>query len=296
MPHAHTHEPANYGRAFAIGVALNLAFVVLEVIYGKLSHSLALVADAGHNLSDVLGLVLAWGAMLLARRRPTPERTYGFRRSSILAALINAAILLISVGAIAWEAIGRVNHPQAVAETTVISVASIGILINAGTALMFMSGRKRDLNIRGAFMHMATDAVISLGVVLTGFAMLSTGWLWLDPVVGLIIVALIVYGTWGLLRDSLNLALDAVPAGIDMNDVKEYLSGLPTCVDVHDLHVWGMSTTETALTAHVVMAQTICDDALLAKITNELHQKFGIEHATLQVEFGDPTYPCRCRL
>jgi cobalt-zinc-cadmium efflux system protein len=296
MPHAHTHEPANYGRAFAIGVALNLAFVVLEVIYGKLSHSLALVADAGHNLSDVLGLVLAWGAMLLARRRPTPERTYGFRRSSILAALINAAILLISVGAIAWEAIGRVNHPQAVAETTVISVASIGILINAGTALMFMSGRKRDLNIRGAFMHMATDAVISLGVVLTAFAMLSTGWLWLDPVVGLIIVLLIVYGTWGLLRDSLNLALDAVPAGIDMNDVKEYLSGLPTCVDVHDLHVWGMSTTETALTAHVVMAQTICDDALLAKITNELHQKFGIEHATLQVEFGDPTYPCRCRL
>jgi cobalt-zinc-cadmium efflux system protein len=296
MGHAHTHEPANYGRAFAIGVALNLAFVILEVIYGKLSHSLALIADAGHNLSDVLGLVLAWGAMLLARRRPTPERTYGFRRSSILAALINAAILLISVGAIAWEAIGRVNHPQAVAETMVISVASIGILINAGTALMFMSGRKRDLNIRGAFMHMATDAVISLGVVLTGVAMLATGWLWLDPVVGLIIVALIVYGTWGLLRDSLNLALDAVPAGIDMNDVKEYLSGLPTCVDVHDLHVWGMSTTETALTAHVVMGQTICDDALLAKITNELHQKFGIEHATLQVEFGDPTYPCRCRL
>src|SRR6266576_2555469 len=170
----HNHAPPNYGRAFAIGVALNLAFVVLEAIYGRLSHSLALVADAGHNLSDVLGLVLAWGAMLLARRRPTPERTYGFRRSSILAALVNAAVLLISVGAIAWEAIGRVNHPQAVAETTVISVASIGILINAGTALMFMSGRKRDLNIRGAFMHMATDAVISLGVVVTGFAMLST--------------------------------------------------------------------------------------------------------------------------
>jgi cobalt-zinc-cadmium efflux system protein len=296
MGHGHNHGPANYGRAFAIGVTLNFAFVVLEAIYGKLSHSLALVADAGHNLSDVLGLVLAWGAMLLARRRPTPERTYGFRRSSILAALINAAVLLISVGAIAWEAIGRVNHPQAVAETTVIWVAAIGILINAGTAMMFMSGRKRDLNIRGAFMHMATDAVISLGVVLTGVAMLATGWLWLDPVVGLIIVALIVYGTWDLLRDSLNLALDAVPAGIDMNDVKEYLSGLPTCIDVHDLHVWGMSTTETALTAHVVMAQTTCDDALLAKITNELHQKFGIEHATLQVEFGDPTYPCRCRL
>jgi cobalt-zinc-cadmium efflux system protein len=271
-------------------------FVVLEVIYGRVSHSLALVADAGHNLSDVLGLVLAWGAMLLARRRPTAERTYGFRRSSILAALINAAVLLISVGAIAWEAIGRISHPAAVAETTVIVVASLGILINAGTAVMFMSGRKRDLNIRGAFIHMATDAVIALGVVLTGVAMLETGWLWLDPIVSLVIVALIVYGTWGLLRDSLNLALDAVPEGIDMNDVKEYLAGLPTCVDVHDLHVWGMSTTEAALTAHVVMAQTICDDALLAKITNELQQKFGIEHATLQVEFGDPTYPCRCRL
>jgi cobalt-zinc-cadmium efflux system protein len=296
MAHAHTHAPANYGRAFAIGVTLNLAFVILEALYGKLSHSLALVADAGHNLSDVLGLVLAWGAMLLARRRPTPERTYGFRRSSILAALVNAAVLLISVGAIAWEAIGRVNQPQPVAEMTVIWVAAIGVVINAGTALMFMSGRKRDLNIRGAFMHMATDAVISLGVVLTGIALLATGWLWLDPVAGLIIVALIVYGTWDLLRDSLNLALDAVPAGIDMNDVKEYLSGLPTCVDVHDLHVWGMSTTETALTAHVVMAEKTCDDALLARITNELHQKFGIEHATLQVEFGDPTYPCRCRL
>ena len=296
MGHAHTHAPANYGRAFAIGVTLNLAFVVLEVIYGRVSHSLALVADAGHNLSDVLGLVLAWGAMMLARRRPTPERTYGFRRSSILAALINAAVLLISVGAIAWEAIGRVSHPAAVAETTVIVVASVGILINTGTAVMFMSGRKRDLNIRGAFVHMATDAVIALGVVLTGVAMIETGWLWLDPVVSLVIVALIVYGTWGLLRDSLNLALDAVPEGIDMSDVKEYLAGLPTCVDVHDLHVWGMSTTEAALTAHLVMAQTICDDALLAKITDELHRKFGIKHTTLQVEFGDPTYPCRCRL
>jgi len=205
-------------------------------------------------------------------------------------------VLLISVGAIAWEAIGRVSQPAAVAETTVIVVASVGILINAGTAVMFMSGRKRDLNIRGAFVHMTTDAVIALGVVLTGVAMLETGWLWLDPIVSLVIVALIVYGTWGLLRDSLNLALDAVPEGIDMSDVKEYLAGLPTCVDVHDLHVWGMSTTEAALTAHVVMAQTICDDALLAKITSELQQKFGIEHATLQVEFGDPTYPCRCRL
>ena len=292
----HNHAQPNYGRAFAIGVALNLAFVFLELIYGRLSHSLALIADAGHNLSDVLGLVLAWGAVLLARRHPTAERTYGFRRSSILAALINAAVLLISAGAIAWEAINRVSHPGAVAETTVIRVAALGILINAGTAVMFMSGRKGDLNIRGAFMHMAFDAVIALGVVVSAVVMLMTGWSWLDPVVSLVIVVLIIYGTWGLLRDSINLALDAVPVGIDMNDVKEYLAGLPTCVDVHDLHVWGMSTTEAALTAHVVMAQTVCDDALLARIANELHHRFGIEHTTLQVEFGDPTYPCRCRL
>ena len=296
MGQGHGHAPVNYGRAFAIGVALNLGFVVLEAIYGRLSHSLALVADAGHNLSDVLGLALAWGATILARRRPTLERTYGFRRSSILAALTNAAVLLVSVGAIAWEAVGRLNHPGPVEEITVIWVASIGILINAGTALMFMSGRKGDLNIRGAFVHMATDAVIALGVVLTGVAMLGTGWVWLDPVVSLVIVALIIYGTWDLLRDSVNLALDAVPEGIDMNAVKDYLSSLPTCVDVHDLHVWGMSTTEAALTAHDVMTRTVCDDALLAKAANELHHKFGIEHTTLQVEFGDPTYPCRCRL
>ena len=296
MGRGHSHSPTNYGRAFAIGIALNLVFVIFEAIYGRLAHSLALVADAGHNLSDVLGLVLAWGAMLLARRRPTPERTYGFRRSSIFAALINAAVLLISVGAIAWEAIGRLNRPYFVDEATVIWVASIGILINAGTALMFLSGRKGDMNIRAAFQHMAADAVISLGVVVTGIVMLETGWLWLDPAVSLVIVVLIVYSTWDLLRDSFNLALDAVPAGIDMSAVREYLSGLPTCVDVHDLHVWGMSTTEAALTAHVVMKQTVVDDALLARAAQELHEKFGIEHTTLQVEFGDPTYPCSCRL
>ena len=295
MGHSHTHTAASYGRAFAIGVALNLGFVIVEAIYGRFSHSLALVADAGHNFSDVLGLALAWGATKLARRRPTTERTYGFRRSSILAALINAAFLLISGGAIAWEAIGRLGNPNVVSETTVIWVASIGILINAGTALMFMSGRKRDMNIRGAFLHMAADALISLGVVLTALVILNTGWLWLDPLVSLIIVALIVYGTWDLLRGSLNLALDAVPEGIDMGDVRKYLSALPSCIDVHDLHVWGMSTTETALTAHVFM-EKVCDDALLAKVTEDLHERFGIEHTTLQVEFGDPTYPCRCRL
>jgi cobalt-zinc-cadmium efflux system protein len=296
MGQGHKHGSSNYGRAFAIGVALNLGFVIVEAVFGRLSHSLALVADAGHNLSDVLGLVLAWGAMILARRLPTPERTYGFRRSSILAALVNAAVLLIGVGAIAWEAMGRIGRPGPIKEGAVIWVASIGVLINAGTALMFMSGRKGDLNIRGAFVHMAGDALISLGVAVTGVAILATGWIWLDPVVSLVIVVFIVYGTWGLLRDSVNLALDAVPEGIDMKDVKEYLAGLPTCIDVHDLHVWGVSSTEAALTAHVVMAQAVCDDALLARTANELHQRFGIEHTTLQVELGDPTFPCRCRL
>lgn len=292
----HSHAPTNYGSAFAIGVTLNLGFVIAEVIYGKLAHSLALVADAGHNLSDVLGLVLAWGAILLSRRTPTKERTYGFRRSSILAALVNASVLLISVGAIAWEAVGRLGAPDPVEGKTVIWVAVLGILINGATALMFMRGRKSDLNVRGAFVHMAADAVIALGVAVTGVVILYTGWLWLDPVASIVIVALIVYGTWELLRDSVNLALDAVPEGIDVDAIKEYLGGLPTCTEVHDLHVWGMSTTEAALTAHVVMAQSVCDDPLLAKTATELHEKFGIEHTTLQVEFGDPIYPCRCRL
>jgi len=296
MGHDHDHAPANYGKAFAIGVTLNLAFVILEVIYGHLANSLALVADAGHNFSDVLGLALAWVAMILVRRTPTTERTYGFRRSSILAALINAAVLLIGVGAIAWEALIRLNHPDKVEETTVIWVAAVGIAINGGTALLFMSGSKADLNIRGAFVHLASDAAIALGVVLAGAAMLYTGWLWIDPVVSLVISVLITWGTWGLLRDSVNLVLDKVPEGIDIEAVKGYLATLPTCSDVHDLHVWGMSTTEAALTAHVVLHRSACDDALLAKIARDLHDRFGIEHTTIQVEAGDPAFPCQCKL
>jgi cobalt-zinc-cadmium efflux system protein len=255
-----------------------------------------LVADAGHNLSDVLALLLAWGAVLLSRRRPTPGRTYGMRRSSILVALVNAVVLLVAVGAIAWEAVRRFSEPAPVAEQTVIWVAMIGIIINTGTALLFLSVRKGDVNMRGAFLHMAADAGVSLGVVLAGGAILVTGWGWLDPVVSLAIVVVILIGTWDLLRDSVNLALDAVPESVDLQGVRQYLAGLPKVVDVHDLHIWGMSTTETALTAHLVMTAAICDDAFFARIENELHTLFGIEHTTIQVETGNPAYPCRCRL
>jgi cobalt-zinc-cadmium efflux system protein len=296
MRQEHAHETINYGRAFAVGVVLNLGFVVMEFLYGQLAHSLALVADAGHNLSDVLALVLAWGAAVLAQRRPTPGRTYGLRRSSILAALVNAIVLLVAVGAIAWEAVRRFHEPTPVAEQTVIWVAAVGIVINTGTALLFLAGRKEDLNMRGAFLHMAADAGVSLGVVLAGVAILATGWWWLDPVVSLVIVVVILLSTWGLLRDAVNLALDAVPEGVDMQGITQYLAGLPKVVDVHDLHIWGMSTTETALTAHLVMPEAVGDDALLARIEGELHTLFGIEHTTIQIETGNPAYPCRCRL
>ena len=288
----HSHAPADFGRAFAIGIALNTGFVIVEAVFGVLSHSLALVADAGHNLSDVLGLLLAWGATVLARRVPTPRRTYGLRRSSILAALFNAVFLLVAVGGIAWEAVGRFRDPAPVQGQTVIGVALVGIVINTATALLFMSGRKGDLNIRGAFLHMAADAGVSLGVVLAGVAILFTGWLCLDAAVSLLIVAVILWGTWGLLKDSVNLALDAVPEGIDAAGVKEYLASLPHVLEVHDLHIWGMSTTEAALTVHLVRDVPTCDDALLSRVSRELHDRFGIEHVTVQLETGDAAHAC----
>ena len=288
----HSHSPSNYNRAFVIGIILNISFVVVETLFGFLSNSLALIADAGHNLSDVLGLVLAWVASWLVRRRPTQRYTYGFRRSSILVALLNASFLLVAMGAIAWEAIQRLSQPTPVSGNTVIGVAIVGILINSITALMFMSGRDRDLNIKGAFLHMVADAVVSLGVVLSGIAIVTTRWLWFDPVISLIIVAVIVVGTWNLLRDSINLALDAVPEGIDPLAVRTYLEELPGVVEVHDLHIWAMSTTETALTAHLVMLAGNPDDALLSKISMELHDKFNIEHTTIQVERGNFLFPC----
>ena len=292
MAHHHSHGPANYGRAFAIGIALNLGFVIFEGAYGYLSNSLALVADAGHNLSDVLALVLAWGATVLTQRLPTPKRTYGLRRSSILAALFNALLLLLAIGAIGWEAVRRLMNPGPVEGETVIWVALVGIVINTATALMFMRGREHDINIRGAFLHMAADAGVSLGVVLAGFAILATGWAWLDPVVSLAIVVVIFISTWGLLKESVNMALDAVPAGIEPADVKGYLARLPGVVDVHDLHIWPMSTTETALTAHLVIPNHATTDALLSEVTAALHDRFGIEHTTIQIEVGDTDHGC----
>ncbi len=290
--HGHNHGGSNYNRAFLISVALNTVFVIIEATYGILANSLALIADAGHNLSDVLGLLLAWGASILARRRPTSRRTYGLRRTSILAALLNAAFLLVVCGGIGWEAVQRFGEPAPVAGGTVIIVAAIGIAINTASALMFLSGRKGDLNIRGAFLHLVADAVVSVGVVLAGIAIIATGWLWFDPAVSLIITVVIVAGTWGLLQESLNLITDAVPAGIEPLAVRTYLTELPGVAQVHDLHIWAMSTTETALTAHLIMPAGNPHDAFLVQINQQLHDLFGIEHTTIQIETGDPSCPC----
>lgn len=291
--HGHSHVPANFGKAFVIGIALNLAYVIAEVIFGTLAHSLALVTDAVHNMGDVLGLILAGVASILVRRPPTTRRTYGWRRSSILSALLNAVVLLITIGAVAWEAIKRFRDPHAVAGGTVIGVALVGVAINALTAFLFAAGRKGDLNIRGVFVHMAADAGLALGVAVAGGVIFITDWRWLDPAISLILAAIILAETWGLLRESVNLALDAVPEGIDVAAVRAYLINLPGVVEVHDLHVWAMSTTETALTAHLVIpAPHDGLDALLATAAAGLHDRFEIVHPTLQVETGNPAHPC----
>lgn len=292
MSHVHQLGRVSYGRAFAVGVGLNLTFVVVEVVFGLAAGSLALIADAGHNLSDVLGLLLAWGASVLARRLPTARHTYGLRRTTVLAALLNGVLLLIAVGGIGWEAVRRFSEPAPVRATVVIVVAVVGIVINTITALLFAAGRKGDLNIRGAFLHMAADAGVSAGVVAAGLGMVATGWSWLDPAVSLAIVAVILWGTWGLLRDSVNLALDAVPEGIEPEAVEAYLGELPGISSVHDLHIWGMSTTDVALTAHLVKPALEDDDALIASASLELRQRFGIDHATIQLERGRGGLPC----
>jgi len=291
--HDHSHASKNFDHAFAIGVALNFGFVVVEVTFGLLANSLALLADAGHNLSDVLGLLLAWGASVLARKLPTQRHTYGLRRASVLAALVNALILLVAVGAIACEAILRFGHPESVASGTVILVASAGILINGFTAWLFMSGKERDVNIRGAYLHMAADAAISLGVVVAAIAMRFTGYLWLDPAVSLGIAVAIGVGTWNLLRESVNLALDAVPASIRPAEVETYLATLPGVEAVHDLHIWAMSTTEIALTVHLVKPDARIDDAFLVQINDGLRERFEIQHTTVQFELGDTSHTCK---
>jgi cobalt-zinc-cadmium efflux system protein len=289
----HHHAPADFGRAFAIGIALNIAFVIAETTYGVLSNSTALLADAGHNLSDVLGLVVAWVAAHLAKRPPTPRLTYGLRNSSTLAALANAVLLLIAAGAILLEAAQRLINPEPVASMTVVVVASIGILINGFTAWMFASGRRDDLNIRGAYLHMAADALVSVGVVVAALIMMQTGWLWLDPVTSIIIVVVIVWGTWGLLRESMAMSLAAVPASIDPAAVRDHLSALPGVASVHDLHIWPMGTTEIALTAHLVMPAGHPGDNFLIRACSELEHRFRIGHTTLQIEISETA---RCAL
>jgi cobalt-zinc-cadmium efflux system protein len=291
--HHHAHAPvAGHGRAFAIAVALNVAIVVVQAIYGVLAHSTALLADAGHNLSDVLGLLLAWGAAWLATRRPSARYTFGYGGSSILASLINAGLLLFACGVIVAEAIGRLMNPAPVAGLAVFVVATIGVVVNGISACLFMRGQKDDLNIRGAFLHMAADAGISAAVAVSGLVILYTGWVWLDPVMSLLVVGVVVAGTWGLLRDSVCLALDAVPPGIDMQRIRDYLAAQPGVIDVHDLHVWALSTTGNALSAHLVMPAGHPGDESLDRIVCALRERFSMQHATLQVDLGTTEHRC----
>ena len=288
----HHHEMNNYNRSFAIGIALNVIFVVIEVSYGLMADSLALIADAGHNLSDVMSLLLAWGASYLATKHPTQKRTYGLRKVTIMASLISAVLLLVALGGIAWESIERLSSPQPVDGLTVIVVAAIGVVINTATALLFVKGQAHDLNIRAAYLHMAADAAISLGVVVAGVIIMLTGWLWLDPVLSLGIVVVILLGTWGLLRDSINLSIDAVPEGIEVSAIKKYFNSLENISDIHDLHIWALSTTETALTVHLVSTQKELDNDFLHEVNEHLHHHFNITHVTIQIEKESNDYTC----
>jgi len=278
--------------AFAVGTALNIVFVIVEAIFGFLSNSLALIADAGHNLGDVLALLLSWGATYLAQRKPTRTKTYGLRRGTILAALISSLILLMTMSIVAWEAIGRFNNAYEVNSMTIIIVAAIGVVINTITALLFLSSQHEDLNIRAAFIHMAADAGVSLGVVLAGIAIMLTGLIWIDPAISLLIVVIIVISTWSVFRDSFNLALDGVPKGIDVDQVKEFILQQDGISEVHDLHIWAMSTTQVALTAHLVRDTEIIDDDFLHQLSKELHDRFNIIHPTIQIESGKQAHLC----
>ena len=289
--HGHAHAPADFGNAFLIGIILNTGFVIVEAVYGWISGSMALLADAGHNLSDVLALVLAWTASIAAKRPPSERFTYGFKSSTILAALANAGLLLVAIGAILFETLHRIAEPAPVQGDTMAIVAGIGILINAGTAALFMRGQ-HDINIRGAFLHMAADALVSLGVVIAGLAIIWTGERWIDPVVSLVIVLVIAWGTWGLLKDSVAMSLLAVPKGISEAGVRAYLSARPGVEAVHSLHIWPMSTTETALTAHLVMPGGHPGDDVLREIQRDLDHHHRIGHATIQIERSHPDKVC----
>ena len=280
--HAHAHAVPTHGRAFALGIGLNALFVALEAFYGWQVGSLALLADAGHNLGDVIGLVLAWGGALAGRLPPNARKTYGWKRASILAAFANAVLLLAAMGWLAWEAVQRLQTPAPVAGTTVMVVAGIGIVVNGATALLFMRGSKSDINLRGAYLHMVADALVSAGVVVAGGLALFFGWAWIDPLASLAIAAVIIAGTWGLFRQSLHLLFDGVPDGVDLAAVSALLESLPGVARVHDLHVWAMGSAETALTAHIVMPLAPADDAFLADATQRLRERFGIGHVTIQ--------------
>ncbi|CAB3781541.1 cation diffusion facilitator family transporter [Pararobbsia alpina] len=290
--HHHLPDPSGNERAFAIAVTLNVAMVVVQAVYGVIAHSTALLADAGHNLSDVLGMVLAWGAIWLARRRPSARYTYGLRGSSILASLANAALLFVATGAIAWEAVHRLLNPAPVAGLAVFLVAVAGIAINGFSALLFMKGSKDDLNIRGAFLHLVGDAAVSAAVALSGLLVLYTGWNWLDPAMSLIVVLVIVCGTWGLLRESVRLTLNAVPERVDTVRIARYLAGLQGVTGVHDLHVWALSTTENSLTVHLVMPGGHPGDRYLETIVQTLAHEHAVHHATLQIDLGTHDHPC----
>lgn len=287
MPHDAAPATIPSNASFKIAIALNVAIVILQAVFGFLSHSIALVADAGHNLTDVLSLLIALGANILAARPPTKKRTYGFRRTTILAALLNATILLVATGAILFAAVDRLSHPVPVHGATVSIIAAIGIVLNAASAWLFLRGRKSDLNVKAAFLHMAGDAAVSAGVVLAGLIIVWTDALWVDPTMSIIIVIVIAAGTWSLLRDSFDLAADAVPTGIDPAAIEAYLRGLEGVTAVHDLHIWGMSTTHVALTAHLVIAPgSAMEDALLSNVCHTMHDRFGIDHTTVQIERG----------
>jgi cobalt-zinc-cadmium efflux system protein len=291
--HHHDHAAPDYNRAFAIGVVLNVVFVVVEVVYGVLANSLALITDAGHNLSDVMGLLLAWGASYLAAKRPSLRRTYGYSRAPILASMFSGLLLLAAVVLISWEAIRRLFEPSEPVGQTIMIVAGIGVLINSLTAWFFVSGKDHDLNIRGAYLHMAADALVSLGVVISGLVIWKFGLNWFDPLSSLLIAVMIFWSTWHLLKDSLNMAVDTVPRDLDPHAVRQWLSGQPGVAGLHDLHIWPMSTTETALTAHLLMPEPPADDTFLHALASHLQQEFNISHATIQIERSDEGHPCR---